>query len=50
MIKKRPHTAREVAAFALFSMEEEGALSDGALHHILTAQTCHHAIGHWRPE
>ena len=35
MIKKRPHTAREVAAFALFSMEEEGAWSDGALHHYL---------------
>ena len=35
MIKKRPHTAREVAAFTLFSMEEEGAWSDGALHHYL---------------
>lgn len=35
MIKKRPHTAREVAAFSLFSMEEEGAWSDGALHHYL---------------
>lgn len=35
MIKKRPATAREVAAFTLFSMEEEGAWSDGALHHYL---------------
>lgn len=35
MIKKRPHTAREVAAFTLFSMEEDGAWSDGALHHYL---------------
>ena len=31
MIKKRPATAREVAAFTLFSMEEEGAWSDMAL-------------------
>ncbi len=35
MIKKRPTTAREVAAFTLFSMEEEGAWSDGALHFYL---------------
>lgn len=35
MIKKRPTTAREVAAFTLFSMEEEGAWSDGALHYYL---------------
>ena len=35
MIKKRPATAREVAAFTLFSMEEDGAWSDGALHHYL---------------
>ena len=35
MIKKRPVTAREVAAFTLFSMEEDGAWSDGALHHYL---------------
>lgn len=35
MIKKRPSTAREIAAFTLFSIEEEGAWSDGALHHYL---------------
>ena len=35
MIKKRPHTAREVAAFTLFSMAEDGAWSDGALHYYL---------------
>lgn len=35
MIKKRPRTAREVAAFTLFSMTEDGAWSDGALHHYL---------------
>lgn len=35
MIKKRPATPREVAAFTLFSMEEDGAWSDGALHHYL---------------
>ena len=35
MIKKRPTTAREVAAFTLFSMEGEGAWSDGALHYYL---------------
>lgn len=35
MIKKRPRTAREVAAFTLFSMAEEGAWSDGALHDYL---------------
>lgn len=35
MIKKRPRTAREVAAFTLFSMVEDGAWSDGALHHYL---------------
>lgn len=32
MIAKRPKTAREVAVFSLFSMQEEGAWSDGALH------------------
>lgn len=35
MIAKRPKTAREVAAFSLFSMQEEGAWSDGALHEYL---------------
>ena len=35
MIKKRPATAREVAAFSLFSMAEENAWSDGALHYYL---------------
>lgn len=35
MIDKRPCTPREVAAFSLFSMAEEGAWSDGALHHYL---------------
>ena len=35
MIKKRPRTAREVAAFTLFSMVEDGAWSDGALHYYL---------------
>ena len=35
MIDKRPRTPREVAAFSLFSMQEEGAWSDGALHHYL---------------
>ncbi len=35
MIKKRPSTSREVAAFALFSIREEGAWSDGALHHYI---------------
>ncbi|WP_087065953.1 16S rRNA (cytosine(967)-C(5))-methyltransferase RsmB [Intestinibacillus massiliensis] len=35
MIKKRPATAREVAAFSLFSMAEDGAWSDGALHQYL---------------
>ena len=35
MIDKRPRTPREVAAFSLFSMAEEGAWSDGALHHYL---------------
>lgn len=35
MIAKRPASAREAAAFSLFSMEEEGAWSDGALHHYL---------------
>lgn len=32
MIDKRPRTPREAAAFSLFSMAEEGAWSDGALH------------------
>ena len=36
MIDKRPKTPREVAAFSLFSMAEEGAWSDGALHHYLS--------------
>ena len=35
MTAKRPATAREAAAFSLFSMAEEGAWSDGALHHYL---------------
>lgn len=35
MIKKRPGTPREVAAFTLFSMAEDGAWSDGALHYYL---------------
>ena len=35
MIKKRPRTAREVAVFTLFSMVEDGAWSDGALHYYL---------------
>lgn len=35
MIKKRPSTAREVAVFTLFSMDEDGAWSDGALHYYL---------------
>lgn len=35
MIEKRPRTPREVAAFSLFSMAEEAAWSDGALHHYL---------------
>ena len=35
MIDKRPKTPREVAAFSLFSMEEESAWSDGALHYYL---------------
>lgn len=39
MIKKRPTTAREVTAFALFSMQEEGAWSDGALHQYLQRAT-----------
>ena len=36
MIDKRPKTPREVAAFSLFSMAEEAAWSDGALHHYLS--------------
>ena len=35
MIEKRPRTPREAAAFTLFSMTEEAAWSDGALHHYL---------------
>ena len=35
MIDKRPVTPREVAAFSLFSMAEESAWSDGALHYYL---------------
>ena len=36
MIDKHPKTPREVAAFSLFSMAEEAAWSDGALHHYLS--------------
>lgn len=36
MIKKRPATPREVAAFTLFSMAEDAAWSDGALHEYLS--------------
>ena len=36
MIDKRPKTPREAAAFSLFSMAEEAAWSDGALHHYLS--------------
>ena len=36
MIDKRPTTPRGVAAFSLFSMAEEAAWSDGALHHYLS--------------
>ncbi|MDO5141987.1 MAG: 16S rRNA (cytosine(967)-C(5))-methyltransferase RsmB [Eubacteriales bacterium] len=36
MIDKRPRSPREVAAWTLFSMREEGAWSDGALHHYLS--------------
>ncbi len=39
MIDKRPKTPREVAAFSLFSMAEEAAWSDGALHHYLSRGT-----------
>ena len=35
MIDKRPRTPREAAAFSLFSLAEEGAWSDGALHYYL---------------
>lgn len=35
MIDKKPANAREVAAFSLFAMTEDGAWSDGALHHFL---------------
>lgn len=35
MIKKRPTTPREVALFTLYSMNEDGAWSDGALHYYL---------------
>lgn len=35
MIKKRPKTAREAAAFTLFSVREEGAWSEAALQHYL---------------
>lgn len=35
MIKKKPANAREAAAFTLFAMAEDGAWSDGALHHFL---------------
>ena len=35
MIKKKPTTPREVAVFTLFSIREEGAWSDGALHHYI---------------
>ncbi|MDY3618107.1 16S rRNA (cytosine(967)-C(5))-methyltransferase RsmB [Agathobaculum sp.] len=36
MIDKRPKTPRETAVFSLFSMEEEGSWSDGALHYYLS--------------
>lgn len=36
MIDARPRTPREAAAFTLFSMAEEGAWSDGALHYYLS--------------
>lgn len=36
MIDKRPRTPREVAAFSLFSMAEQQAWSDGALHFYLS--------------
>lgn len=35
MIKKKPASAREAAAFALFAVTEDGAWSEGALHHFL---------------
>lgn len=35
MTDKRPRTARETAAFALFAMQEDSAWSDGALHQCL---------------
>lgn len=35
MIDKKPVSAREVAVFTLFSIAEEGAWSEGALHHYL---------------
>ncbi len=35
MIAKRPRTPREAAVFTLFSMDEEAAWSDCALHHYL---------------
>ena len=35
MTDKRPRTPREAAAFSLFAMMEDGAWSDGALHHYL---------------
>lgn len=37
MTDKRPRTAREAAALALFAMQEDGAWSDGALHQQLAA-------------
>lgn len=37
MTDKRPCTAREAAALALFAMQEDGAWSDGALHQQLAA-------------
>lgn len=33
MIKKRPSSAREAAAFTLFAVTQDGAWSEGALHH-----------------
>ncbi len=36
MTKKTPKTPREVAACTLFAVREEGAWSDGALHHYLS--------------
>lgn len=47
MIDKRPKTPREVAAFSLFSMAEEAAWSDGALHHYLSRADWTAAMRRW---